>query len=236
MKTLLSVIAVENKKLVRSYVLWGTLALYLFVCAIRAGEGDWNTYLGNVVFMFSSVLGLVGFAVLTSWAFGREYADRTLKDLLALPMSRGKVVAAKVASSFVWCLILTEITFLFSLFIGLMAGIPNFSKTMVLHYFIQLLIVTAINLLLCGPVVFLASLSRGYLVPITYAFATLMVALIAGPTELSRYLPWGIPALQFAGSSSAVFPLASISYFIVAITGAAGFAATWAWWRWADHK
>lgn len=79
MKTLLSVIAVENKKLVRSYVLWGTLALYLFVCAIRAGEGDWNTYLGNVVIMFSSVLGLVGFAVLTSWAFGREYADRTLR-------------------------------------------------------------------------------------------------------------------------------------------------------------
>lgn len=130
MKTLLSAIASENKKLIRLYVLWGTLALYLLVCAIRAGEADWNTYLGNVVFMFSSVLGLVGFAVLTGWAFGREYADRTLKDLLALPVSRGKVVAAKVTSCLGWCLILAQISFLFPLFIGLIVGIPNFSKTL----------------------------------------------------------------------------------------------------------
>ncbi|WP_068505042.1 ABC transporter permease [Paenibacillus kribbensis] len=236
MKTLFSVIAVESKKLTRSYVIWGTLALCLFVCAIRAGGADWNTYLGNVVYMFATVLGLVGFAVLTSWSFGREYTDRTFKDLLALPVSRGTVVAAKTAACLAWCLILAGITFVFSLLVGFIVGIPGFSETLALHYCIQFMITVAINLLLCGPVVFLASISRGYLVPIAYAFTTMMVAFIAGPTELGSYLPWAIPALQLAGSSDAVFPLTSVSYLIPVMTGVVGLAATWAWWRWADHK
>ncbi|MBU5671079.1 ABC transporter permease [Paenibacillus brevis] len=236
MRSLLSMIAIESKKLSRSYVVWGMLALYLFICAIRVGEGDWSTYLGNVLFMFASVLGLVGYAALTSWTYGREYNDRTFKDLLALPVSRGKIVAGKAIASLAWCLLLTGTAFAFSLLIGMLAGISGLTGELIIYYSLRLLIIAIIQMLLCGPVILLASLSRGYLVPIAYAFTTLIVALIVGATPLGHYMPWVIPSLQYAGSEEALLPLSLGSYLIPVLTGLAGFVATWAWWRWADHK
>jgi ABC-2 type transport system permease protein len=107
---------------------------------------------------------------------------------------------------------------------------------MAMQYLIQLLIICGLQLLLCGPVVFVASVSRSYLAPIAYAFCTLMVALITGSTWLGAYLPWSVPALQLAGSASAVFPLSMASYIIPAATGILGLVGTWGWVRWTDQK
>jgi len=43
---------------------------------------DWPSYLGLLAEMISA-LGLMGFGFVASWVFGREYSDRTVKDLLA---------------------------------------------------------------------------------------------------------------------------------------------------------
>ncbi|MDF2921516.1 MAG: bacitracin transporter permease [Paenibacillaceae bacterium] len=236
MRACFAAIQVEHTKLYRSQVLWGTLLFFLFVTAIRVGEGDWAAYLQNMVFMYASVFGLIGFGALAGWTFGREYTDRTVKDLLALPVSRGRIVTAKLVSTALWSLIMTLLTFLFAVLLGAIVRIPGFSPEMLQHYFVQLLIVSCIQLLLCGPVVFVASVSRGYLAPIAYAFTTLMIALIAGPTRLGAFLPWSVAALQLAGSGTAVFPLSPVSYLIPAIAGIAGLAGTWAWWRWADQR
>lgn len=236
MMSWLAAIRVENTKLYRSYVFIGILAFFLFVTVIRAGESDWTVYLQNVVFMFSSVFGIIGFGAVVSWTFGREYTDRTFKDLLALPVSRGTIVMAKSAVAASCCFILALITFGFAIMTGFIAGMQGFSTVEVKHYLIQLLIAVCLHVVLCGPVAFIASASRGYLMPIGFAFTTLMVALIAGSTPLGAYLPWSIPALQLAGSSISAFPLNAVSYMIPVIAGTAGLAATWAWWRSADHK
>lgn len=236
MKTFIVAIRTEFAKLRRSYVLWGTLMLFMFITVMRVGETDWTAYLHNVVFMFATVFGLIGFGVLTSWTFGREYTDRTFKDLLALPISRGKIVAAKSVSAMLWSLIIAVITYEFAVLMGLITGIPGFSIDVVRHYLFQMLIVSGMHLLLCGPVIFLANVSRGYLMPIAYAFTTLMIALITGPTSLGAYLPWSVPALQLAGGDSAVLPLSNWSYFIPFIVGIIGLAGTWVWWYKADHK
>ncbi|WP_059040758.1 ABC transporter permease [Paenibacillus rubinfantis] len=237
MRTLLLAIRTENAKLFRSYVLWGTLVFFLFVTGIRVGEGDWATYLKNVVFMFASVFGIVGFGAVAGWTFGREYADRTIKDLLALPVSRGKIVAAKSLSAIIGCLMIVLITFTFALLLGFILGMPGFSMEVMLQQLLQLLIISGLHLLLCGPVVGIACLSRGYLAAMAFAFCTLMVALITGPTPLGTYLPWSIPALQLAQSAGGeVFPLAAASYLIPIVIGLAGYIGTWTWWRWADQK
>ncbi|MGP0587464.1 ABC transporter permease [Paenibacillus timonensis] len=236
MRSLLAAIRTENTKLYRSYVLWGTLVFFLFVTAIRVGEGDWSAYLGNVVFMFASVFGIVGFGVIAGWTFGREYADRTMKDLLALPVSRGKIVAAKSISAIIGCLVVVLITVSFALLLGFVVGVPGFSMDKVLHLVLQLLIISGIHLFMCGPVIWIACVSRGYLAPMAFAFCTLMVALIGGPTRLGAYLPWSIPALQLAQSGGAEFPLGPASYIIPIVVGFAGYLGTWAWWRWADQK
>jgi hypothetical protein len=54
---------------------------------IVAGSADWPTYLG-VMAQATAIGGFILFSFIASWVFGREYADHTVKDLLALPTRR----------------------------------------------------------------------------------------------------------------------------------------------------
>src|SRR5690625_4535709 len=56
-----------------------------------AGEANWPSYLGLHAQMIA-VGGIFVFGFVTSWVFGREYSDNTVKDLLALPYSRAVIV------------------------------------------------------------------------------------------------------------------------------------------------
>ncbi|OWA35565.1 bacitracin ABC transporter permease [Saccharibacillus sp. O16] len=236
MKSLWNVIIVENRKLSRSPVLWGMLVFLLFVTGIRSGGADWNEHLGNMSFLFASVFGLMGFGTITAWTFGREYADRTIKDLLALPVSRTQIVIAKGIVILFWCLIATLLIFGFALLLGLLIGVPGLSLDIIRHQLVELLLIAGFHLFLCSPVALLASISRGYLVPIAYAFTTLMVALTAGPTALGPYLPWSIPALHLSSSGSAAFPLGSVSYIILLVVFELGAIGTMSWWKRADQR
>jgi len=178
----------------------------------------------------------MGFGLMTSWTFGREYADRTQKDLLALPVSRSSIVIAKYLSIALWCLIITLFSFGFTLLLGFIAGIPAFSATTAQHYLYQFMLIAAFQLILSAPLALLASISRGYLLPIGFAFTTLMLALTVGPTSFGAYLPWSIPALQLKESIPVLFPLQGISYLILCTVGVLGLISTIAHWQWSDQK
>lgn len=238
MRLLWNAVYVENRKLSRSPVLWGMLVFLLFVTGIRSGGENWNEHLGNMTFLFASVFGLMGFGTMTAWVFGREYADRTVKDLLALPVSRTTIVIAKGFVIAGWCLISTLMIFGFSLLLGLLIGVPGFSWNVIIDQLGELLLIAAFHLLLCSPVALLASISRGYLVPIAYAFTSLMVALIAGPTALGAYLPWSIPALHLSmkDTAASAFPLGQASYVILVLLFGIGAIGTMSWWKRADQR
>lgn len=73
------------------------LAKRLGFISIKAqiiGTASWISYL-HVLAQAISVGGLIVFGFSTAWIFGREYADKTIKDLLALPISRNVIVASK---------------------------------------------------------------------------------------------------------------------------------------------
>lgn len=58
------------------------------------GTADWPSYL-SLLSQAVSIGGILVFGFVTSWIFGREYSDRTIKDLLALPISRNIIVLSK---------------------------------------------------------------------------------------------------------------------------------------------
>ncbi|WP_049817911.1 ABC transporter permease [Thermosediminibacter oceani] len=85
--------------------------------AILTFSADWNSYFS----FLSQVVGFGGiivFGFVASYIFGREYVDRTVRDLLSLPVSRDKILNAKFFVYFVWCSGLTISNLILGLLIG----------------------------------------------------------------------------------------------------------------------
>ena len=89
---------------------------------LTGGTADWSSLFGMLT-LGAAIAGLIIFAVITSWVFGREFSDHTAKELMALPTSRGSIVAAKFVLVFLWQMSLSIFIFLVTLGVG--AAVEN---------------------------------------------------------------------------------------------------------------
>lgn len=194
-----------------------------------AGAADWPTYL-ELLAQGLAVGGIILFGFVGSWVFGREYADHTVKDLLALPMPRTKIVAAKFVLIVIWSAVLVILVLLLGLGIGAMIGLAQASPQVMVHGSGGIVVVAGLTIALVTPVAFIASAGHGYLAPLGFAFLALLLAQVVAVAGWGEYFPWSIPALLAQGE-----PLGGVSYVIVAVTCAVGIAITSAWWELADQ-
>lgn len=195
---------------------------------ILAGAADWPTYL-ELLAQGLAVGGIILFGFIVSWVFGREYADRTAKDLLALPTPRAAIVAAKFVVIALWSAVLVILVLLLGFGIGALIGLAQAAPPLLLQGAVTIVIAALLTIALVTPVAFFASAGHGYLAPLGFAFLMLLLAQVVAVAGWGEYFPWSIPALYAQGE-----PLGLISYVIVAATCVVGFAATWGWWELAD--
>lgn len=200
-------------------------------------KDDWSSYFGLLI-MIILTLGTIGFGTITGWIFGREYSDRVVVDLLALPVHRFTIVLSKFITIILWSLLLSLVLFFFGLGAGLAVNIAHWSVATVYHYFVIFMVTSFLTMLLCTPVAFVASFARGYLAPVGFTIGTLIVTQImfVGTPNITTYFPWAVPAL-YSGISGAGSPNPDFfSYLALALTIALGFIGTVAWWRFADQN
>jgi ABC-2 type transport system permease protein len=199
-----------------------------------AGVADWPSYLGLLA-QATGVGGLLVFALLTAWVFGREFVDHTAEELLALPTPRGAIVGAKFVVVAVWGVLLAACILGLGLAIGFALGLPGWSPALGARAAADLAITALLVLALMPGVALLASAGRGYLPALGWSILTLFLAQILAATGWGDWFPWSVPAL-FSGMAGPRGEQVGLhSYVIVAITGLAGAAATFTWWRNADH-
>lgn len=261
MKNILSALWAESLKIIHSKILWATILFYLFIpfmigilffvqkypeiasklgmigtkaTLLRFGNVDWQSYF-DLFNQIIAAVGLIGFGFVTSWVFGREYSDRTIGNLLALPTPRFSIVVSKFIVVFVWCLLLSLILFSSGLIIGGIIQLSAWSDEVVSDHAFQFIFTSLLTILLCTPIAFLASYGRGYLLPIGFAILTLIIAQFIGLVGLGPYFPWAIPALYSVTTGSESIPLEVISYVILFLTSILGLMATLTWWCYADQ-
>ncbi len=262
MKGLVKAIWTESLKARRSKILWITILIFSFIAVMMGmlvfianhpdlvgdsvvlsakasmiGDADWPAYF-ELLYQVSAMIGLIGFGFVISWVFGREYADRTLKDLMALPVSRGVVVLSKFIVVTIWSVILSLILFFLAVITGLAVNIPGWSVETVVNAFFVFVSTSILTLLISTPIAFFASYGRGYLLPIGFIILIIIITqfVIVGIPGIAPYIPWAIPALYCgaAGPSGPFIGLAS--YLILFITSILGITITLAWWRFADAR
>lgn len=259
MKQLGTALIVEWIKMHKSKIFWLTLGIFLFISFMMSlimyislhpdvsskfgiigtkaemfGENDWTGYF-NLFNQLAAAIGLIASGFITAWIYGREYSDRTLKDLLAVPLSRDAIAIAKFIVVLAWSIILLLILVLSGIAGGFLVGIPGWSGVLFTDFLKQYFSIVFLTLILCTPVAFITVYSRGYLAPLGFVILTMIMAQFASIISLGPWFPWAIPGLLSVPEGTPGMELHFISYILLALTGIVGLSGTLAWWRYADQ-
>jgi ABC-2 type transport system permease protein len=210
---------------------WGLISAK---AQLAAGVADWPTFLGLLA-QATAVGGALLFTIVTTWVFGREFVDRSVKELLAVPTPRAAIVSAKFTVIGLWAAILTVLVFGLGLVVGAVVGLPGWSMALMWQGANNLVITAGLTLALMPPIALLASAGRGYLPPIGWAMLTIFLAQIVAAIGWGGWFPWSVPALFSELAGPRATQLGVQSYVVVALTLVAGLTGTFAWWHRADQ-
>jgi len=247
-------------KLRRSKIFWITIIFFIFIPIMMGllmlvsqhpeisaklglvgakaklfGENNWEGFF-MIQNQLIATVGLIGFGFVTSWIFGREYIDRTITNILTLPVPRSALVTAKFIIVVFWCILLTVILFLTCILIGKIIGIPGWSDQVFLDFVSKYILISGLTILLCSPVAFIASYGRGIIAALAFVILMLIMAQFVSLVGLGPYFPWAIPGVHSVPEGTDGMEIVSGSYIILVATSLIGYFGTIAWWRMADHK
>ncbi|HEY7722813.1 MAG TPA: ABC transporter permease [Pedococcus sp.] len=218
----------QNPERARSMGLLGDKA------QLGSATADWAGYL-SLAAQVVAVGGLIVFGIIDIWLFGREFAEHTAKDLLALPTSRTAIVVAKHVVGLVWCLALTVLLLGLVLALGAALGLPGWSGRTALTGAGVLLLAGALTSALVSVYGLAASAGRGYLPAVGVLFLTVLVAQVVAVIGYGAWFPWSVPSL-IAGAGGPEQPqpgAVGVLMVVVVAVGAGG--ATAVWWERADQ-
>jgi ABC-2 type transport system permease protein len=262
MKTIYAALWGEGLKIRKTKVFWITLAFFAFIPSMMSlifiiqkypdlisklgiigtkaslmqfGEPNWNNYFA-LLHQAIAAIGLVGFGFVTSWIFGSEYTDKTLKDILALPTPRYSIIIAKILTAVVWSALLSIIFLFTALMLGFIIGITGGGLDIIIENIIKFFSVAGLSILLITPVAFFAAYSKGYFLPLGFIILTLIMANFIGVVGLGPYFPWAIPGIHSIPAGPEAVALKLNSYLILIITSIAGLIGTLAFFHYADQK
>jgi len=202
---------------------------------IVAGAADWPAFFGMLL-QGTAVAGAIVFALITAWVFGGEFSNRTNTELLALPTPRLAIVTAKLLLVGLWTLALGSLIYLEGLAVGSTLGMPGWSPDLAWEALGFLLLITLLTFMLMPLVALLASVGRGYLPPMGWAFFTLALAQVAAVLGWGDWIPWSVPALLSGAAGQTASVLGLHSYVVVLMAGVGGALATIIWWQRADQS
>lgn len=134
-----------------------------------------------------------------------------------------------------WCLLLALQTYLLGLAIGTALRLPGWSAATAGRGLGVLLACAAMVVLLVAPFALAASVGRGYLAAVGVMLGTVFVTQVIAALGYGQYFPWSVPAILSGVAGPDQPAPGPIGYLLVIAVGAAGAAATAAWWRGADQ-
>jgi ABC-type transport system involved in multi-copper enzyme maturation permease subunit len=256
-----NVVVSELGKLRRATVTWMTFAAATFMAAVAglflwmmknpglaerlglfgrkatltlAGKSiDWPTFVTFIQEM-GGIGGLILCSIVVTYVFGREYAEGTAKNLLALPVPRSRFVAGKLVVASLWYLALTLWLALTAFAVGTLVGLPGLTGALLLSGAGRLLALAGLSMCCSTLVAWVAVEARGYFAPLGFSLCTLALASVFGHTGWADWVPWSIIGL-YSGAAGPVSPPGWGSLAVIGATFLLGTGLTLRHEVWADN-
>jgi len=260
MQALLTVIQTEMYKARKAKALWITAALFTIVPVVSsffmyvlnnpelaeasgllgakaqiAGEASWSAFL-MILSQMIAVGGIIVYGFVIAWIFGREYADRTIKDLLALPFSRSIVVYGKFLTGLLIHVYLSGYIILLGFILGFAIRLPGWNEMLASGSMFTLGIITFFIIILSTPAAFFASIGRGYLAALGFIIVILIVSQLITVLGYGDYFPWAIPALMGGIDGAEAIQLTAFHWGMILIVSSLGVGLTVYEWNFSDYK
>ena len=260
MRALVSAIGTELLKARRSRVPWGVavgfsmapLIAGLFMVILKnpegarafgllgakaqlaAGTADWPTFL-SMLGQAVAIGGAILFAFLTAWVFGREFADRTVRGLLASPTPRRTIVLAKATVVAIWGLAISAWVIAFGLAIGALVGLPGWSAAEAGASVAAIALAAVLTIGLQSGAAFFAGVGRGFIAPLAWAVAMIVTSQVLTVLGWGSWFPWSVPAILAGAGGTRLEPVTVGGVTIVVSVVVIGLLATIVWWDRADQ-
>lgn len=167
--------------------------------------GGWVGYL-TVAVQVTGAAGFVGYGVVLSWLFSREFADGTITGLFAIPISRSTIAAAKLITYLAWGIATATTLLLALILLGLVSGLGSIPADVV-PWFGRQFALSVFSILIAVPAAWAATLARSVLAGIGTTIAILVLSQISVIAGAGGWFPFAAPALWAIHSDITVSPL-----------------------------
>jgi ABC-2 type transport system permease protein len=167
--------------------------------------GGWAGYFAVAV-QVTGAAGLVGYGVVLSWLFSREFADGTIAGLFAIPVSRRTLAAAKLVVYLAWGIVTAAALLLALTVLGLAAGLGPIPADAV-PWMGRQFALSLFSIVIATPAAWAATVGRSVLSGIATAIVILVTSQVSVITGAGGWYPFATPALWAIHSDIAVTPL-----------------------------
>lgn len=197
-------------------------------------DASWPGFLALLA-QICAIGGVFIFGLTMLWVFGREFADHTAKDLLALPTSRGTIVTAKFVVAVGWCVLLGVYLAAAGLIVGAVLRLPGFGVAVAAHGLGRMAVTALMTTALTVTFGFAASAGRGYLPGVLAMMAAVFTAQVVAALGFGHWYPYSVPAIYSGVAGVGQPPVTAFGHAAVIGVAVLFWAWTMRWWNRTDH-
>lgn len=167
----------------------------LLMVSMRAKKEDisaytMEAYFNNNVTNLSIIFGPMLIAFVGIYLFLKEYKDDTLKMLLLTPITKNKIFMGKLLFTLLFGISVIMISFVFSIFLGLLGNFPGLSGDLIWNSFIKHLRAGFLLITFIPFTFFVTLLFRNILFALFVSLMCMISGMFVVGSKYTPYFPW----------------------------------------------
>jgi len=172
-----------------------------------------DAYFSNNVVNLSIILGPMLIAFVGIYLFLKEYKEDTLKMLLLTPITKNKIFTGKLLFTLLFGMAVIMMSFVFSIFLGLLGGFPGLSIELIWDSFLKNLRVGFLLISFIPFTFFITLLFRNILFALFVSFMAMVSGMFIAGSKYTPYYPWSaIVMLSHEQTEISIYiPLATLT-------------------------
>lgn len=166
------------------------------------------------------------FSIVAVYLFSREYTEKTLKTIFAVPVSKVKFLMGKHVALFLCILVLMVLTwaeiFALAVVCNLIFGVRQLTLMGAIHFLLIMIQGAVFLYAVVTPIAYLAIRSKGFFAPVLVAAVISLADVILTGSPVAAYFPWTATYLLVTGRSGSLGGVAYLVIGVVCVVSVAG--------------